>query len=166
MSGPNDKAQPLPKISLRISCAGRIIPQEPTPPPSPQAEFEPLPLPSPSPPTAPEPTLVTTESDKFGLYHVYSTSPTAIPDEEVAIDDVFKGPRHQASMFEEKHPLSVFGLRDPDQEGLFALFLNATVFRFMNWWYGPSNTKTMEGLDSLVHDIVLADDFNCDDLIG
>lgn len=36
----------------------------------------------------------------------------------------------------------------------------------MNWFYNGSNTKSLADLDNLVHDVILADDFKKDDLIG
>ncbi|KAI0258800.1 hypothetical protein BC834DRAFT_800939, partial [Gloeopeniophorella convolvens] len=45
------------------------------------------------------------------------------------------------------------------------LFLNHTVFRIMDWFYG-TNSKTLADLDRLVNDVLLADDFNREDLHG
>ncbi|KAL0566509.1 hypothetical protein V5O48_015502 [Marasmius crinis-equi] len=154
----------MPDLSLRVPSV--LPPRPPTPPPPPEPEFaspEPIPTPpEPSPP--PEPTYVTTEPDEFGLYRVYSTYPTKIPDEEVDEEDICEGAGYLARIA--SNPLAVFGLTDPDQGSIFAPFLNITVFRLMKWWYGPTNTKSVEGLDSLVHDVILADDFDREDLRG
>ena len=34
----------------------------------------------------------------------------------------------------------------------------------MNWFYDDSTQKSLQGLDRLVHDVILADDFDADDL--
>ncbi|KAL0568578.1 hypothetical protein V5O48_013407 [Marasmius crinis-equi] len=148
-----------------ISIPSVIPPRPPTPPPP--GPETPIPSPSPSPPLPsppPEPAQIITEPDEFGLYRVYSKYPTRIPDEEIEDEEVCEGAGYQAKLT--SNPLSVFGLADPDSEGIFAPFLNATVFRLMNWFYGPSNNKSIAGLDSLVHDVILADDFDREDLRG
>jgi hypothetical protein len=47
----------------------------------------------------------------------------------------------------------------------FSPFLNATVLRLMNWHYSTS-TKSVTALNSLVHDIILVDDFDHGHLHG
>jgi hypothetical protein len=36
----------------------------------------------------------------------------------------------------------------------------------MTWFYGPSNTKSVSELNSLVKDVILAPDFKAEDLVG
>lgn len=46
----------------------------------------------------------------------------------------------------------------------FAPFLNATVWCLMGWFYNSLTQKSLDDLNYLVNDIILADDFNCKDL--
>ena len=39
-------------------------------------------------------------------------------------------------------------------------FLNATVFWLMNWFYSGSNMKSIAELQSLVNNVLLANDYN------
>jgi hypothetical protein len=48
----------------------------------------------------------------------------------------------------------------------FVPFLNASVFCLMNWFYNGSNNKFLSDLDNLVNNVILANDFKKDDLIG
>jgi hypothetical protein len=50
------------------------------------------------------------------------------------------------------------------QTPFFHPFPNASVFRLMNWFYQASATKSMTDLDCLVHEVILAEDFNPEDL--
>ncbi|KAL0065586.1 hypothetical protein AAF712_007364 [Marasmius tenuissimus] len=135
------------------------------PPPEPETiQSPPTPPPPPEPSPPPKPTLVTTDPDEFGLYRIYSKYPMRIPDKEMEDEDVCEGAGYQAKTT--KNPLSVFGLSDPDSEGIFAPFLNTTVFCLMNWFYGPKNMKSVAGLNSLANDVILADDFDHNDLAG
>ncbi len=45
------------------------------------------------------------------------------------------------------------------KDGFFVPFLNATVFRLMNWFYSGSSFKSIAELQSLVDDVILAPDF-------
>ncbi|KAL0059561.1 hypothetical protein AAF712_013706 [Marasmius tenuissimus] len=176
----------LPKVSIGTSRTGRerfqpqrfwdfipnslirmpsVLPQPPTPPlPEPETVQSPPTPPPPEPSPPPKPTLVTTDPDEFGLYRVYSQYPMKILDEEIEDEDMCEG----AGYWEKttRNPLSVFGLSDPNSDSIFAPFLNATVFRLMNWFYGPKNAESVARLDSLVNDIILADDFDRNDLTG
>jgi hypothetical protein len=48
-------------------------------------------------------------------------------------------------------------------ENYFAPFLNVSVFRLINWFYNGSNNKS---LDDVVHNVMLADGFRKDGLVG
>ncbi|EGN98259.1 hypothetical protein SERLA73DRAFT_74484 [Serpula lacrymans var. lacrymans S7.3] len=52
------------------------------------------------------------------------------------------------------------------QENFFTLFLNATTFRLMSWFYNSSSSKSLADLDRLANSVILAEDFNCQDLKG
>jgi hypothetical protein len=47
----------------------------------------------------------------------------------------------------------------------FSPFRNASTYRLMTWFYGASNTKSITELNSLVKDVILAPDFQSDDLV-
>ena len=55
---------------------------------------------------------------------------------------------------------SVFGSVIKNIENTYAPFLNATVFRLMHWSYNRSLMKSLADLDSLVHNVLCADDFD------
>ena len=48
----------------------------------------------------------------------------------------------------------------------FEPFHNALIFRLMTWFYQPSITKSIVELNSLVKDVLLAPNFNLNNLIG
>jgi len=48
----------------------------------------------------------------------------------------------------------------------FEPFRNASTFRLMDWFYRPSITKSIAEVNALVKDVILAPDFNPEDLIG
>jgi hypothetical protein len=48
----------------------------------------------------------------------------------------------------------------------FSPFRNASTYRLITWFYGASNTKSVTELNSLVKDVILAPDFQPDDLVG
>jgi hypothetical protein len=115
------------------------------------------------------PTLLETEPNEFGLYRVYTTFPTNDPDESVDLNDVCDDPGLATAPSCNTHQgwWSGFGSKLCGQkEEFFAPFLNATVFRLMNWFYGGSNMKSLAELDSLVQGVLLADDFNVEHLKG
>ncbi|KAJ8088589.1 hypothetical protein PM082_013832 [Marasmius tenuissimus] len=146
----------VPTLSVRLPS---VLPRAPTPPPpEPEPAGPPPDPPTPEPSPPPEPTRIMTEPDEYSLYRVYSIYPAKVPDEEVGVENVCEGAGYQEKT--KANPLSIFGLSDPDSEGIFTPFLNATVFRLMSWFYGPKNTKSIAGLDLLVNKVILADDFN------
>ena len=48
----------------------------------------------------------------------------------------------------------------------FAPFLNASVFRLLNWHYNGSNLKSLSQLDDLVNNVILQPDFSQEDFTG
>lgn len=121
----------------------------------------------------PEPTpasFVKTDPDDFGVYRVYTTHPSTNPDEIQDLESHCDAPGlATASGTREKRWWTGFGCAAPDlslHEPFFAPFLNATVFRLMNWFYSGSSTKSVAQLQSLVEDVLLAPDFKVSDLSG
>jgi hypothetical protein len=48
----------------------------------------------------------------------------------------------------------------------FRPFRNASIFRLMSWFYRPSIIKSIGELNTLVKEVILAPDFEPEDLIG
>lgn len=46
----------------------------------------------------------------------------------------------------------------------FALFLNASTYCLMSWFYNSLLTKSLGDLDRLINDVILAEDFDCKEL--
>lgn len=115
------------------------------------------------------PTLLETEPNEFGLYRVYTTVPTNDPDETIDLNDLCDAPGLAVSQPDLacRNWWSGFGsnIQYP-KENFFAPFLNPTIFRLMNWFYGGSNMKSLAELDSLVQGVLLADDFDQKHLEG
>jgi hypothetical protein len=105
-----------------------------------------------------------TEPDEFGLFRSYVSCPTYEPDEEIPLDSICDSEGFAVAKVNSDAWWSVFGPRSSSVEsanqGLFAPFLSATVFRLMSWFYGGSNVKSITELDKLVNDVILADDFD------
>jgi hypothetical protein len=148
----------MPEPPLRQGPA-QILRRDYTPP------SEPLPSPSPIPGDA-NPTVFETEPDEFGLFRSYVSRPTYIPDEELSLDTICDSGGLSVPKSDTRGWQSVFGPLTNSAGNFFAPFLNATVFRLMNWFYGGSNMKSVAELDRLVKDVILAEDFNVADLKG
>ena len=161
----------FPSLSVRL-------PHMPPPPsPSPPIEDPQLEhLTSPSPPLAdPEsptlslPDVYETEPDEFGLFRSYASRPTYIPDEDLPLDAVCDAAGLAIAKSDTRGCQSGFASSATlagSFGDIFAPFLNATVFRLMSWFYSGSNTKSVEELDKLVNEVILAEDFNSSDLKG
>ena len=125
------------------------IPDDPAPQPAPS-------IPSiPSPPASLTPkTFFETEPDKFGLFQHYKVLPLHDPDSKLSIDDITNAPTFIQSESQPRvDPARVYGPQAHVQvmdSSPFAPFLNATVFRLMNWFYGSAE-KTLSDLNNLVH---------------
>ncbi|KAF9548000.1 hypothetical protein CPC08DRAFT_591470, partial [Agrocybe pediades] len=107
----------------------------------------------------------------FGLYRVYTSYPASQPDEAQALDDICDAPglavssgkAHSDRWFK---AMGLSRLASTAKTKIFGPFLNATVFRLMHWFYSGSNLKTQQSLDSLVKDVLLAEDFDVSHLKG
>jgi len=136
----------------------------PRPIPQPRA-FSPPPTthdPTPPPPLV----VIQTPPNAFGLYREYSTYPTVKRDDQENLDSLCDAPGLATGCSEQSKPWwKAIGLPDSTHEGgVFAPFLNSTIFRLMNWFYSGSTTKSISELDRLVKDVILADDFSQDHL--
>ena len=144
----------------------RPIAREPSP--SPSIHYQ---SPSPEPPNR-QSSTITTDPDEFGLFRVYTTYPTTLPDENPPLDDYCDAPGLSVGANSGSGRWwTGFGRFRPDlsttqiDTNVFAPFLNATVFRLMNWFYS-SATKSIADLQALVDGVLLAPDFDLSDLKG
>jgi hypothetical protein len=153
---PNSTTQ-VPHLPERIiACAPSPLPAEPSSQSPVQSEVP-----------EPEPQSITTEPDEFGLYRIYETYPSLVPDENQGLDDCCDAPGLAAApSASTQRWWTSFGHKVPDlspqalQRNIFAPFLNATVFRLMDWFYSGSNMKSVAELQSLVDNVLLADDYD------
>ena len=145
--------------------------QIPHMPPKPTVQRDPTPIPQQvaerSPSLAPntlEPSIITTKPNEFGLYRVYTSYPSSSPDDTRDLVDCCDAPG-LAMVPKAPKWWAGFG-RVPNlaHKTIFAPFLNATVFRLMNWFYSGTSTKSVTQLQSLVNDVLLAPDFKLSDL--
>ncbi len=111
-----------------------------------------------------------TDADEFGLYRVYTTYPSSTPDEIQDLESLCDAPGLATTSQTRKNSRwwAGFGcnVADLTRANIFAPFLNVTVFRLMNWFYSGSSTKSVAELQSLVDDVLLAEDFELHDLKG
>ncbi|KAJ7728802.1 hypothetical protein DFH07DRAFT_998550, partial [Mycena maculata] len=91
-----------------------------------------------------------TEPNDFGLYKVFPNRPTRDPDESISLDDLCKS--SELLVAAKSSALTATPPWFP--------FMNSTVARLMTWFHLGSNLKSIADLDSLVHDVLLKDDFD------
>ena len=127
--------------------------------PSPSVSRPPSPVDMPS----PEPMIHETVANQFGLYRRYTTWPSVDPENDITIDDLTDAPTFINTMDRGyRKAEEAFGPTGTSSNP-FAPYLNATVYRLMNWFY-QTGSKTLNDLNSLVHDVILAPDFDAIDL--
>ncbi|KAG6808669.1 hypothetical protein H0H92_003308 [Tricholoma furcatifolium] len=168
---------PAEPSGLRRSTRRHALPKRYRVSPEPEAEpprskKQRLLVPDSPPPIQIEYEPIETEPDAMGLFRCYSGPlPSHDPDQHLTIHHVADAPTFiKQGNSPEAHPLNGFGpqateIAAEEQTSPFAPFLNATVFRLMNWFY-QSTTKTLADLDSLVNDVILHPDFTQSDLRG
>ena len=105
----------------------------------------------------PQPQGITMKPDEFGLFCVYETYPSLVPDENQGLDDCCDAPGLSgAPSANTQQWWTGFGHRIPDlssqalHQNIFVPFLNTMVFCLMNWFYSRSNMKSVTELQSLV----------------
>jgi Plavaka transposase len=121
------------------------------------------------------PNTFRTDSDSYGTFREYlHGKPSIAPDELYSLAAVSDSPylatdSSDSPPIDPAFPSPLRTLYKADTslaQPLFAPFRNASVYRLMTWFYSSSNTKSMSELNSLVNDVILAPDFNPDDLVG
>ena len=114
-------------------------------------------------PEEPELQELQTEPDDFGLYRIYPTRPTLVPDANLSLDNVCDAPGLETS----ETPLPArwwarFGstpIPTTKKNNIFAPFENSTIFRMMNWYHSGSGEMSISRLNSLVKDVINHSDF-------
>ena len=124
-------------------------------------DVDPIPSPTPSRHAA---SFVHTQSNGNDLFHQYlDCFPSHDPENSTTLSHLCDSPTFQREEADEDTNLPASTLMSLRQN-YFKPFLNATVWRLMNWFYNSSTQKSIEDLNRLVHDVILADDFDADDL--
>ncbi|KAJ7800828.1 hypothetical protein B0H14DRAFT_3490262 [Mycena olivaceomarginata] len=157
---PPSPREPSPPLPPRPSgCPARRIrlptryrdelpdPPTPVPPQAPPPEPEPEPL-ADSIPTAPR-KWVKTQPNAHGLYKIFPNRPTHDPEDSISLDDLCR---------------SSDLLTENTETGQASTppwfpFLNRTVARLMSWFHLGSTVKLNGDLDSIVHNVMLHEDF-------
>jgi hypothetical protein len=134
--------------------------------PSPAASPPPIsrsPSPMPVDMPTPEPMIYETTPNHFGLYRRFTTRPSVDPENDITIDDLTDAPTFiNITDRGYRKAEEAFGSTDTSSN-IFAPYLNASVYRLMNWFY-QTGSKTLNDLNSLVHNVILAPDFKADHL--
>ena len=113
-----------------------------------------------------DPTYIDTEPNEFGLYRSYPHLPSCEPDEDISLDSVCDSPGISVAEHSTRHWWSGLGTSFSGAiDNVFTPFLNATTFRLMDWFYNGTNVKSIADLDSLVTNVILADDFDKNHLV-
>lgn len=118
-----------------------------------------------------------TEPDPFGVVREYAHGkPSITPDQFHSLSEVSNSPylALDPSSNPRQSPSSFFGsalekikVNMTEAAGnFFAPFRNTSIFRLMSWFYQSSNTKSISEINSLVNDVLLAPDFQPEDLVG
>jgi Plavaka transposase len=114
---------------------------------------------------------VKTQANEYGIHREYYGSfPSYDPSEFSSLSDLCNSPALPGNL---PPPTQLpwwlrftSSVQSITQQTSFAPFLNATTFRLMRWFYSVSNTKSLRELNRLVKDVILADDFEKEDLEG
>jgi hypothetical protein len=117
-----------------------------------------------------------TEPNSFGIYRVYkSGEPSFTPDDNFRIGNVSDGPNFIQDQPQARSTwASPFGtnLTNPDRPSdseitpSYLPFKNMSIFHLMQWFYDSSLTKSLSTLNDLVYKVLLAPDFDVNDLAG
>jgi hypothetical protein len=118
-----------------------------------------------------------TDPNSFGVYRIYkSREPSFTPDDNFRVNSVADGPNFTKDPTSDTQLTwaSLFGtdFTQPDNTELtiahlaYLPFHNMSVFHLMQWFHDPSSSKSHNTLNNLVHQVLLALDFNANDLAG
>ena len=112
---------------------------------------------------------VKTDSDAFDLFRQYQKSfPTYDPENMAYFGqfcDALTFDQGDSNPGDHQPWYSGFSsLLGTANHQYFAPFLNATTYRLMSWFYNSSSSKSLGDLDRLVNDVILAEDFDREEL--
>lgn len=105
-----------------------------------------------------------TEPNIFGVFKRYTEKPQRDPEDCISLDDLCDSSKLAVAPADpvlNTNPLGGFGkkLSNELKENIYFPFLNASVFRLMNWFYSGSPIKSAAELERLVKEVILAEDF-------
>jgi hypothetical protein len=104
----------------------------------------------------------TTQKTSYGIFRVYPAGrPTWTPNELHRTDTTIEDFEFAFTI-----PLKPTMPTKASAPKYFEPFKNASTFRMMNWYQSGSSSKTAAEVDRLVHEVILADDFKKEDLVG
>ena len=107
-----------------------------------------------------------TEEDSYGVFREYlHGSPSITPDLYHSLIDITDSP-YLALDPSNPGPHCLANIITLTGTKFFEPFPNPSTFRLMSWFYRPSITKSITELNTLVQDVILAPDFNSQDLVG
>lgn len=111
---------------------------------------------------------VQTDPDVFNLFRQYRTSfPMYDPENMAYFGQFCDAPTFKGTPEDQKPWYSgITSLLSTASDQYFALFLNASTYHLMNWFYNSSSSKSLGDVDRLVNDVLLAEDFNREELRG
>jgi hypothetical protein len=109
---------------------------------------------------------VSTDSNSFGVYRVYTGRlPTYNPDDNFSVNQVSDGPSFAQSRSEPEEIFpGPFEANPKANDTVEHPFTNDSTFNLMSWFYNGSNTKSLNDLDNLVHNVLLDPNFKPEDL--
>ena len=135
---------------------------------APPAELE---VPSPEPTPDPEPevdTVFTTEPNGFGLYRRYLREPRTDPEDGLTLADLADGDDDgdDNDAIPGQHHSDAPATETPRSSTVdfFYPFPSVTVFRCVQWFLGTSGSLSTTEFDRFAREVILSDDFNCEDL--
>ncbi|KIJ50279.1 hypothetical protein M422DRAFT_245532 [Sphaerobolus stellatus SS14] len=105
---------------------------------------------------------VCTLSNSFGLSHIYYGRPTRIPDENLGIEELSGNLATEQSMDSEDHH-GPFSVSQTINDAIYP-YPNLSSWQLGSWFWTQGETKSKAGLKSLINDVILADDFNKEEL--
>ncbi|KAG1842748.1 hypothetical protein DFJ58DRAFT_665734 [Suillus subalutaceus] len=119
---------------------------------------------------AEHPEWLCTDTDAFDLFHEYPHSfPIYNPKHSAYFDALCNSSTFQHvdgdTNYEQPWYAGFGQSLKAVHHDYFAPFLNATVFQLMTWFYNLSISKSLQDLNRLVNDVILADDFCQEDLL-
>lgn len=135
-------------------------------------------VPEDPPPEAPvvDNPVVNTPRNRFGVFRRYTTIPRRDPEENLTLDAFADATTHLRAPVDPKdrNPLRGFGqtvltslqrAKDAAAQS-YAPFLNWSTFKLMQWQYSGSNTKSGGEIQRLVDEVLTAEEFDKNSLIG